>query len=319
MSSNQLASSRMALTELRISGRASSHVLLSDYSFSIEDYDRLTRLEWMGNELQKLTLSSFSAEFFRFLPPNLIELHIEYLQSGSNLDEAMLELPNSLKILLIDSNPMLTDEALPALPHDLMVLSLRYNEGIRGGKYPFPRRLMALHLGSGLNSRSAHHLPRFLTDLELNNRSIGHDALTGLPNTLTRLMVHAKNSNLRASFVFPRLPRSLLILDISLQILEDDDVAELPRGMIEFSSRSSGELLSDASASLWPPRLQVLRIRDSNYTFNGLTELPKTLTVVMMERARFALPPPPGQTTATLFSSRLLYATIGQFGLPPHF
>lgn len=281
------------------------------------------KLGWLHDSIRVMALDLASPNDLLLLPSRLLSLTLNISRSvQSKHDEMMLYLPDTLTMLEIDSGAALSDECLPALPHGLRTFRVRWtSEILRGDIYPFPNKLTTLCLGSADCVNYAPNFPHFLTELELFCPSVSDETLSALPKYLTRLEVrNVAAAYLNASIIFPLLPRSLLhlIMRPTMAYLEDEDIAALPRGLISFTSYGSGGSLTDASAALWPPRLQTLSFTGDSYSFIGLKALPKTLTELDMPNATLALPPPPGESTAYHFGSHLRRAAIGHHVLPPH-
>lgn len=302
---------------VRYLGQSETNFLFSEDEGKLQYY-----ASWFHDGILRMTLDVTFLTDLQMLPSRLLTLVLNRsFHIDTNCDQAMLHLPDTLTWLEVSDTVYITDEALPALPHGLLVFKVPWEQGIRGNIYPFPRKLKTLNLGSASLIDYAPLFPRFLTDLELNSPSVTERTLSSLPKTLTSLKLRATDLRfLNASLIFPSLPHSLLRLEIRSKIayMEDQDIADLPRGLVTFTALESGGSLTDASATLWPPRLQDLQFAGDSYSFSGLVALPKTLRMITMPKARFALPPPPGEATAPHFGSFFLQASIGEYDLPPH-
>jgi hypothetical protein len=229
---------------------------------------RLRELAWVFPRLPK----SINACF----PSTLVSLYIECVDYQVQ-DEDILALPSSLTRLVVDGSMNLTDECLPALPHELVELTLQLMTEVQGHLYPFPKKLTKLSLGSSCVKSYAPSLPYWTTSLSLDSEMIYETTFTshGFPPFLTHLKL-SQTKEISGTTI-RILPQTIISLEIPFLDMFDDDVEYIPRGMKRFDAISGCTNLSISSARNWPPVLTHLALHGDLFTNHAISLLPKTL------------------------------------------
>jgi hypothetical protein len=201
-------------------------------------------------------------------------------------DSYILSFPATLTMLhLKNHNSELTDECIPALPHDLIILSLPSKNKIRGDIYPWPKRIQCLELGPSDISDYRPQFPYWTTQLILYSESITDSSFSiGIPPFLTQLTL--TNCQMLTGKCLPYLPDALTSLTAPKLELEDDDIVNLPKSLRFLDLRASGSFLTWKSAGDFPPLLQDLRILAPLYTNDAISRLPRSITHLLLPNAR---------------------------------
>jgi hypothetical protein len=236
-------------------------------------------------QLLRLSHFNFTAEHLHFLPSSLTALEIHPM--GKLYDNDILKLPASLTDLKIyDYDATLTDECLPAMPLDLVRLTLLYTNRIRGNIYPFPKKLQVIKLGKHIEMIRNYQpiFPHWTTELSLSTTYINDDTFAhGFPPFLTSLKIPSET--LLSREIVPKFPQTLIHLDIPHLELYDQDVILLPRGMRTFEASKACHDLSEASCKDWPPLLEKLDISGELFTNAAIKALPRSLQVLRLHNA----------------------------------
>jgi hypothetical protein len=141
--------------------------------------------------------------------PNLNTLICLHLRHGVNV----LLLPNTLTVLSLPQDKMLTDGDLCNLPPYLTSLNLQDNSNITDDGVSHPRSLTYLNLRSNeqITDAGLRYLPRDLTYLNLSyNRNVTDAGVAYFPRSLTYL---SYNSNITDAGV-AYFPRYVTVLDL---------------------------------------------------------------------------------------------------------
>jgi hypothetical protein len=247
-----------------------------------------------GATLKCLQLYNVDLTHLPLLPSTLEKLSLSSTTPFE--DSHMLCLPDSLTQLDLSQAPQvpshLTDECVPALPHDLVSLSFDGATRIRGDKYHWPAKLTRLHLNC-LGLPLAHHIvplvPHWATYLEYCGYNLRDDLFSRvLPPFLTQLLILTE-TQLTGAF-FALLPDTLTHIRVDHISLQDKDIGSLPRYLKRFQSSKGGDFLTDNSAPCWPPLLQSLCHTGSLYTREALRALPRSLKVLVLPKAKLIDP-----------------------------
>jgi hypothetical protein len=221
------------------------------------------------------------------LPERLTSLSLR-ISKYPIIDKHILYLPESITVLDIGSSELLTDECLPALPHDITSLSLGPSNLINGNMYPFPPKLRSISLGECLSRYARSYAPNFphwVTTVLLDSVSINDEWFRSkLPRFLTTLVL-AKAENVPPDILLAHLPSMVTDIDIPQLQLEDHHVQMLPAGLRFFRAESGCSNLSDTCAPFWPVLLHTLVIPGALITPRGISQLPKSLTTLVMRDA----------------------------------
>ena len=223
-----------------------------------------------------------------FLLRNLTTLDFMYAQIT---DKDILCLPDGLLSLQINTPPpgMITDQMIPALPHDLLRLSL-ISTDVLGDVFPFPKKLTSLCLKTYFEKSKSKPrgyivplLPPYLVTVSLkSDRLFNDESFLNLPSRLSKF----EASNLNGQF-FEHMPRSLIEIKVVSGHVFDEHVRCLPRGLKIFQGSETGSELSDRSAADWPRSLSTLTLNIQNLSDKGLKELPREMLIVSLPAARY--------------------------------
>lgn len=225
-------------------------------------------------------------DMLKRLPPTLtwVSLHEQGSNDTTLTDKDILDLPDGVRTLQIRKANMLTDQCLPALPHDLTSLHLSSNQ-VTGTLFPFPSKLMSLSLGQRVDaSRDSTYLlklPPYLTELALSNPNTVNETLMDLPKHLTSLCL-IETTRLTGEML-KHLPNTLLKLDVHNVDMNDYDVISLPRALRYFYNLRGAAGVSDDSAADWPPMLEILQIASTLMTDRSFCALPRSLTILTLQ------------------------------------
>jgi len=200
-------------------------------------------------------------------------------------DEHMLLLPDTLQFLQIrcGGSPYLTDECIPALPRDIREVHFLECFNVRAMQYPLPMKIDTLTIGPTDSTPPLRpQYPPYLTSLSLHSAFISEQALQVMPWFITTLVVESAVLSNTCAYLLPKYLLSLRALRFEI---EDDGVASLPRGLVNFDAREGAKSLSDESAADWPPLIQRLVIPGNLFSIEGMKQLPRTLTLIHMPSA----------------------------------
>jgi hypothetical protein len=204
-------------------------------------------------------------------------------------DEDIMALPDSLTELILSYSEKLTDECLPAMPHNLKTLQIRGSHSIRGDIYPWPKKLTCLMLGlidTPPGQFLQPKLPPSLTNLQLDCNSISHNLFKhGPPPLLTALKISMECPHLSITEFFKTLPETLVKFSLPELDFYDDDIQYLPRSLRSFKSDGGGAHVTGDSADCWPPLLRKLFIRGDLFTNDAVSKLPGSLTYLTLTMA----------------------------------
>jgi Leucine-rich repeat (LRR) protein len=239
-----------------------------------------------------LHLFTTNKDVFTNLSSELV--YLDLTSSFDMYDAYLLHLPDTLTCLKITGESKsgskaagLTDQCLPALPHDLRELHIGSRNRIAGNVFPFPKKLHTLLLGPcDLKAPYRPKYPPFLTSLTLASNQVSSESLYGLPSSITYFNI--PNAEKLTGSITPLLPSSLLTLVMPNLELTDKDIGLLPRGIRKFSSRLGCNRLTAASAADWPPLLVYLEFSGVNFNPSAIPNLPRTLAFLQLREASVA-------------------------------
>jgi hypothetical protein len=219
-------------------------------------------------------------QLIQSLPQRLTSLN---LSCSSFSDEDILALPDSLTELLLTETGTLTDECIPAMPHNLKRLRLGTFHRIHGDIYPWPSKLTHLDLNTpdymevGDRFRFQPKLPSSLLCLKLSTLRSNEVFVHGLPPFLTKLVIRG-NPDIFVKEWLQILPETLVKYHHPDLDMYDDDVKYLPRSLRSFEAEYRSENLSAASSKDWPPLLRKLTIQGCLFSNEAISNLPRTIT-----------------------------------------
>jgi hypothetical protein len=239
-----------------------------------------------------------ACDLLQALPKQLTTLDLEM---NMFKDEDVMLLPDSLTELRLSVTPYyLSDECLPALPHNLTSFSIRSPHAIRGNVHPWPKKLLHVSLsrvGAGQNAYATSNsvvktsffqpkFPKYLQTLQLNCPNLSSNFLFlhgGAPPFLTSLVLLSVSS-INPS-ILPMLPETLVRFEYPALEFYDEDVKFFPRSLRYFYSPNGGTYVTDTSASEWPPLLRELHVKGCLLTNEGIKKLPKTIEKLFLPYA----------------------------------
>jgi hypothetical protein len=298
-------------------GKLFQHLPRTLVYLNIANFERISD-EYVKNLPPQLEILVCTRDYFltykcvRDFPRSLTELHQSFNTHVNN--SSVMDLPPKMTYLDWNMTPNVSASSFPALPRTLKTLLLdRSQDNLNGGYIQrLPPTLTHLSLGanSTMNDDSMEFLPNTITKLIMPsnmaltgasmfilppkleyldlkaNTAINQDVhLSGLPSTLTALLLGAKTFTDAAA---PLLPRSLTFLSLPNNIeFTNAAIAELPRKLIHLDLSINGNLTDDCIQHM-PRSLSLLRIRKAVLTNDCILHLPKKLQIFDSQNFRLS-------------------------------
>jgi hypothetical protein len=216
--------------------------------------------------------------FIRTLPR-----HLKYLEVSSTLkDEDICDLPDGLKTLRCFNQCHITDDSLPAIPHEIECLDIARNKLLNCEVFRFPSSLRHLSF-TGSPSFNWANLPSHLTYLECNNSNINDYTCSLLPRSITQLVLPVTNllSGACLQYFNPNMYR----LELDYADFSDADIPKLPRLLRILKVQYSSEDLSSSCCGAFPPLLKKLCIPGSFFLDSDIAHLPRSLKTLKLPGA----------------------------------
>jgi hypothetical protein len=241
----------------------------------------------------------FTANDAKRLPPNLLELNLNWLEDmSSEALRCLSHLP--LTKLILPAGEQLSNEMIALLPRTLRHLDISYQSEISQHMVEYlPPQLETLFMGlvgldtneviallprslkrltmSSFSQHQAKHLPPQLETLKVMKASLE----TKWNNSKFPETLKSFQSEVADAFEPICLPRGLLSLDISADLLDDESAIQFPTHLTSLNLRGSSKLSDQFFAFLPCHHLTSLgfhSVLDSQFTNLCISSLPPTLT-----------------------------------------
>lgn len=195
------------------------------------------------------------------------------------VDAAVLELPHGLKTLTCSFPSDLTDECIPALPHELTSLTLLESCQLTLTKYPLPASLRSLSIAES-PAVDFSLLPKNLTCFHTDS-ALEDDSILTLPASITELRLPNTDAT---NFILPYLHPQLYHLELHSIILYEDDIPRLPR-FLKVLKITRCPSITDFCLLQLPCLLSTLHISGEYISDAGIAHLPRSITALGLPKS----------------------------------
>lgn len=214
------------------------------------------------------------------LPKNLTFLDLHTPPTNKTIGR----LNDGLKTLRISACHSLTEDCIPALPHELTELSLFSCHKLSLSKFRLPESLRKLIL-EDLPELDFRTLPPLLTVFECLVWSFKEADIGLLPRTITDLKIRGQTFLQKSCFAL--LPPRLTCLELNRVSFDDQHLQNLPRSLRTFVAKIGFHDVTKEGIRQLPPFLQALSLPGDYFTDEMIGALPSSITQLYLPLAEY--------------------------------